>query len=426
MIAAILVLIIFIGTLIVIISEKVNETATVLFGMCLAGVVLYFSNTLTFPDMLTLIQWDAIIFVTAMMIVVSVAGSSGMFRYIALLLVRGTKGDPKKVFLAFMNLVFVLSFIFDPLPTMLVMGSFTIEVCQALDIDFRPILISEVIVANFASIPSVVGSVPNLVIVVLAGIDVGLMFIALLPLTIIMYVVTVWYLLRYYKEKLVAGESSDVNLLMIIRPSVMIKSRHDFYLSIFALAILVLGFTLGPGVRLEASLIAMLVASGMLIFSHERAKDLLRRLSWDTVFFLIGLFGLIVALEQTGLTALLVDGFSLAIGDNPFLAILALIWIPGLVLSIIDNIPVAALLSPLAESFAGSNPAVPLSLMIGVNVGGYIIPFGDAPNMIAVNLAAEKGKPISFKEFTRIAFPLGLLHLVMGTIYMFALVFILA
>ena len=426
MIAATLVLIIFIVTLIVIISEKVNETATVLFGMCLAGVVLYFADTLTFPEMLQLIQWDAIIFVTAMMIVVSVAGSSGMFRYIALLMVRGTKGDPRQVFLAFMNLVFVLSFIFDPLPTMLVMGSFTIEVCQALDIDFRPILISEVIVANFASIPSVVGSVPNLVIVVLAGIDVGFMFIALLPLAIIMHVVTVWYLLRYYKKKLVAGEGSDVNLLMMIKPDTMIKSRHDFYLSIFALAILVLGFTLGPSVRLEASLIAMLVASGMLIFSHERAKELLRRLSWDTVFFLIGLFGLIVALGQTGLTALLVDGFSGAIGDNPFLAILALIWIPGLVLSIIDNIPVAALLSPIAESFAGGNPAVPLSLLIGANVGGYIIPFGDAPNMIAVNLAAEKGKPISFREFTRIAFPLGLLHLVMGTIYMFALVFVLA
>ena len=426
MIAATLVLIIFIVTLVVIISEKVNETATVLFGMCLAGVVLYFADTLTFPEMLQLIQWDAIIFVTAMMIVVSVAGSSGMFRYIALLMVRGTKGDPRQVFLAFMNLVFVLSFIFDPLPTMLVMGSFTIEVCQALDIDFRPILISEVIVANFASIPSVVGSVPNLVIVVLAGIDVGLMFIALLPLAIIMHVVTVWYLLRYYKKKLVAGEGSDVNLLMMIKPDTMIKSRHDFYLSIFALAILVLGFTLGPSVRLEASLIAMLVASGMLIFSHERAKDLLRRLSWDTVFFLIGLFGLIVALEQTGLIALLVDSFGAAIGDNPFLAILALIWIPGLVLSIIDNIPVAALLSPLAESFAGGNAAVPLSLLIGANVGGYIIPFGDAPNMIAVSLAAEKGKPITFREFTRIAFPLGLLHLVMGTIYMFALVFILA
>ncbi len=425
MIAATLILIIFIVTLIVIISEKVNETATVLFGMSLAGVVLFFEG-IEFPDMLQLIQWDAIIFVTAMMIVVSVAGSSGMFRYIALLLVRGTKGDPRQVFLAFMNLVFVLSFVFDPLPTMLVMGSFTIEVCQALDIDFRPILISEVIVANFASIPSVVGSVPNLVIVVLAGIDVGLMFIALLPLAIIMHVVTVWYLLRYYKEKLVEGEGSDVNLLMMIKPDTMIKSRHDFYLSIFALAILVLGFTLGPGVRLEASLIAMLVASGMLIFSHERAKDLLLRLSWDTVFFLIGLFGLIVALEQTGLITLLVDGFGGVIGDNPFLAILALIWIPGLALSIIDNIPVAALLSPLAVRFAGGSQAVPLSLLIGANVGGYIIPFGDAPNMIAVNLAAEKGKPISFREFTRIAFPLGLLHLVMGTIYMFALVFVLA
>ena len=82
--------------------------------------------------------------------------------------------------------------------------------------------------------------------------------------------------------------------------------------------------------------------------------------------------------------------------------------------------PIAALLAPLASSLGSVNAVAPLTLMIGINVGGYMIPFGDAPNMIVVEQAREGGRPISFLEFTRIALPLGFIHLVISTIYSFA------
>ncbi|TFG27146.1 hypothetical protein EU527_18920, partial [Candidatus Thorarchaeota archaeon] len=291
-------------------------------------------------------------------------------------------------------------------------------VCKAVDIDFRTILISEVVVANFASFPSMVGSVPNLVIVVEAGIDVGLMFVVLMPLTLILFVVTIFYLLRYYGDSLSVEGTSDWNLLYMIKPSIMIKSRHDFYLSIIAMSILILGFTIGA-VRVEASLIAMMVASAMLVFSHERSKELLRTLSWDTIFFLVGLFGIIAGLQRANVISEFVNGTLALIGQNVFLAIAIMIWIPGFVLSLIDNIPIAALLSPLGLELGAINAVVPITLIIGTNVGGYMIPFGDAPNMIAVGLAADEGKPISFIDFTKIALPLGFIHLVISTVYSF-------
>ncbi|MHA1287026.1 MAG: hypothetical protein ACTSPB_06420, partial [Candidatus Thorarchaeota archaeon] len=106
-------------------------------------------------------------------------------------------------------------------------------------------------------------------------------------------------------------------------------------------------------------------------------------------------------------------------GSNVFLAIGLMIWILGLVLSIIDNIPIALLLAPLGLELGAINAVVPLSLLVGTNVGGYMIPFGDAPNMIAVGLAADEGKPISFLSFTKIALPLGTLHLVVSMVYLF-------
>jgi Na+/H+ antiporter NhaD/arsenite permease-like protein len=424
-VAGAIVLAILIVTLLVIVSERVNETATALFAMSLVGGVLYLYNGLTFGDFVLLMPWDTILFVTAMLIVVAVAASSGMFQYIALVLIHRTHGNPRKIFVTFMGFVFTISLFLDPLPTMLVMGVFTVEVCKSLDMDFRPVLISEVIISNFASIPSMVGSVPNLVIVVSAGIEVGFMFVVLMPLALILFAITVPLLLRKFGDKLVSDEGADWNVLFMIKPSVMIKSRHDFYLSLIAMTVLILGFTIGA-VRVEASLIAMLVASAMLVFSHERAKDLLRHLSWDTIFFLVGLFGIIAGLESANVITEFVNGMVALIGQNVFLAIALMIWVPGLVLSIIDNIPVAALLAPLGLELGAINAVVPLALVVGTNIGGYIVPFGDAPNMIAVGLAADEGKPISFINFSKIAFPLGILHLIVSTIYLFAISFLFA
>jgi Na+/H+ antiporter NhaD/arsenite permease-like protein len=393
--------------------------------MSLVGGVLYLAYNLTFSEFVLLMPWDTILFVAAMLIVIAVAASSGMFQYIALVLIHRTRGSPRMIFITFMGFVFVISLILDPLPTMLVMGAFTVEVCKTIDMDFRPLLISEVIIANFASIPSLVGSVPNLVIVVEAGIDVSLMFIVLMPLALILFAITIPLLLRQYGDVLVLDEASDWNVLSMIKPSVMIKSRHDFYLSIIAMVILVLGFTIGA-VRVEASLIAMMVASGMLVFSHKRAQDLIRALSWDTIFFLVGLFGIIAGLEVTNVISEFVNGTMAIIGQNVFLAIGLMIWVPGFVFSIIDNIPVAALLAPLGLELGAINAVVPMGLLVGTNVGGYMIPFGDAPNMIAVKLAEDEGKRISFYEFTKIALPLGVIHLVVSTIYLFVIALLFA
>ncbi|TFG15549.1 hypothetical protein EU537_00585 [Candidatus Thorarchaeota archaeon] len=421
----ILILVIFIFTMIIILSEKINETATALFAMCLSVGFLILTDRMNFEAFILLIEWDTILFVTAMMIVVSISASSGVFQYIALHLAQRTGGEPKSVFTSFMAFVFVISLFFDPLPTMLIMGPLTVEVCRAIDMDYRVLLISQVIISNFASFPSIVGSVSNLVISSWANIEAGYLFLALLPLSLLLFPITMVILSKYYSAELAHKELDTGNPLMMIRPSMMIKSRRDFYMSSIGMGILFVGLVIGPQMRLEAAFLALTIASAMLIFSEKRVTKFLRELSWDTIFFLIGLFGIIAAMEVTGLIDEMVLGLQNIVAGNVFAAMLFMLWVPGLVLAPIDNIPVAALLSPLAVEFGGVNSPVPLSLIIGTNIGGYIIPFGDAPNMIALTLAADAGNEIDRWEFTKVAFILGILHLFISTAYCFLLAWLL-
>lgn len=420
------VLVLFAITLIVIMFEKVNDTATTLFSMCISGAILVLGGAqvdgqaLSFGQFVTMIEWDTILFITCMMIVVSIAASSGMFQYIALLLAVRTGGEPRKIFTSFIGFVFILSFFLDPLPTVLVMGPLTAEVCKALDMDVRPLLIGEVVVANFASFPSVVGSVPNLLIVFWAEISPGEMFVMLLPLSIILLFVTIPLLERFFGSSLVDMKDYDPGPLLMIKPSAMIRSRQDFYMSSIGMGLLILGFVIIPR---EVTFVSLAVASAMLAFSHERAKGLLRSLSWETIFFLIGLFGLVKALQIAGIIAATTQAITSTIGGSPFIGILLMIWIPGFALSIIDNIPVAAFLAPMAVNLGTVSRVVPVSLIVGANVGGYMIPFGDAPNMIVVSLCRENWRPLGYKEFTIITLQLGLVHLLISTLYCFVLAF---
>ena len=55
-----------------------------------------------------------------------------------------------------------------------------------------------------------------------------------------------------------------------------------------------------------------------------------------------------------------------------------------------------------------------------------MIEFRDTPNIVAVKLAEDEGKYISFMEFTKIAFPLGLLHVIVTTVYLFIVALLMA
>jgi Na+/H+ antiporter NhaD/arsenite permease-like protein len=356
-----------------------------------------------------------------MFIIVTIAASSGMFQFLALQLTGPTQGQTKKLFVSLLGFVFVISLFFDTTSTMLIMGPLTIELCKALDIDFKPFLISEAVTCNFASIPSIVGAVPNLLIADKARVDPGFLFATLLPLSVILFVVAVLFLLRVFDDQLQPSEEELVSQMLLINPQYMIRSRSDFYLSIIAMLILVFGFTIGPGIipiPLQPALIAITVASFLLILARERVDEILKRVNWGTIFFLIGLFGLVAALDVTGVIDAIGLGIEALIGGNVTLGIVFMIWVPSVLSAVIDNIPVSAVLAPIAAQFAavpGSSPLLPLALIFAVNVGGFLLPIGAPANILALVFAEKERRPISMIEFAKIAAPLALLMLAIGT-----------
>jgi Na+/H+ antiporter NhaD/arsenite permease-like protein len=423
------IIVVFIGTYLLISTEKVNRTAMALLGMSLAGFVFWVAVEIEllliehpFEALIAEIEWTTIIFIIAMSMIVSVAAASGLFQFIALKIAARSEGDHKKLFITFLVFVSGISLFFDTVSTMLITAPLTIEICKALEIDFKPFLISEAIVCNFSSIPSLVGAVPNLVIAGETGLDVGFLFVAFMPLSIILFLVSLPILLRYYDSTFGITEEHRVDAVFSINPNTMIKDRWDFNISAVAIIVLVVGFAIGPGFGLVPPMVAIVVAGFLLLLSHERANEFLNQVGWPTVFFLVGLFGLVGALSLTGLIEALGDSFDPIIGDDAAFALVFLTWIPAMLSAFLDNLPVAAVLAPIAVHFAHLGPILPLALVFAVNIGGYIFtPLGSPANMVVIGLSEKEHDPISFIEFVKIGTLLGLIHLTIGSGYLLLL-----
>lgn len=408
-------LVVFIGTYLVISTEKVNRTATALLGMGIVGVILWAAGVGTFSSVVEHIEWHIVLFVTAMMIIVTIASGSGMFQFLAIELTRPTHADTRKLFIAFLSFVFLISLVLDTTSTMLLMAPLTIELCRSLELDFRPFLISEAMVCNLASTSTIVGAVPNLVIAEKTMLDQGLLFLSLMPLSLIIFLISIPILLKYFDVFLVEGQEDLVAEILLVNSRYMIRSRKDFYASIIAIFVLVISFTVGHSIGFQPSMIAILVASILLIGSREWVDDVLRRVNWGTVFFLIGLFGLVAALEITGIIDAIAMAVGALIGDNEALGIIFMIWVPGLLSAVIDNIPISAVVAPIALQFAALSPLLPIALIFGVNIGGFILPIGSPATILAIAFSEKEHNRISFKEFAKIATPMGILMLAIGS-----------
>ncbi|MFO7836415.1 MAG: SLC13 family permease [Candidatus Thorarchaeota archaeon] len=408
------IIVLFVVMLISITTEHANDTAAALLAFAVAAAAAYLVEGHSFTTIVKTMAWDIILFLTAMMIIVAVVSSSGLFQWSAVVIATTAQGDARKIFYYFMMLTFIISLFFSPMPTMMIVSTFTVEVCNSLDVDFRPYLMTEAVTAGVSSFALPIGSVPNLVIVYFAEMDIGLLFVTMFPLSVILFGVTLWYMLRKFGDAIMTTRQRNLAVLLGIDPETMIRSKSGFLISCGGLVALVLGLILLPQ---DAPLVSLLIAGVLLVTSKDESHDLLKRLSWESVFFLVGIMGIIQTMIVTGVIGLLSDALLGIAQTNLFLAIAVMLWLPGALLSPLDKKAVGILTAPVAKELGGVNPVLPISLVAGTNIGGYCVPFGDSPNMVAVTSAEEKGKPLTWNEFNKTVIPVGLLHLLIATVY---------
>ena len=421
---------IFIGTYILISTEKLHRPISALLGASGISILLivtqweYEGHATDFHTIISRVEWNTIIFITAMMIITIISSRSGLFQYVSIMIVRFTGGNPKTLLLSLTLLTFIISFVFDVITTMLIIAPLTVEIYKILEFDFRPILIVEAITANFASIPSLVGSIPNIVLADKSGASFIDFMLVMGPLSLLLLITALPFYYITSRSRFTQPAESLVKEIFLLDPNILVEDKRTFYVVIVGLIVLVTGFIFGSILHLKAAEIALLVAAGLLLFSGMHPKEIFRDVEWISVYFIIGLFVLVGSIEILGLLKLLGELLT------PLLAAPLIVSLPfitfgiGLISAVVDNIPISAAMAPVFYDLQGAGIIGAIEwwgLVIAVNLGGYILPIGSPANILAINLANREENPISFMDFFKIGGILGLFHLLIGTVYLISL-----
>src|SRR5918993_2534453 len=152
--------IIFLVTYAVIISERLNRTVVALAG---SALMIAF-GVLNQEEALQAIDANTIALLVSMMIMVNVLRQTGIFRFAAWGTAVALRGDPWRMMVGFALFTAVASALLDNVTTILLMLPVTIAICDDLELDPRPFMITQVIASNFGGTATLIGDPPNILI----------------------------------------------------------------------------------------------------------------------------------------------------------------------------------------------------------------------------------------------------------------------
>ena len=154
----------------------------------------------------------------------------------------------------------------------------------------------------------------------------------------------------------------------------------------------------------------------MLLVTRQPVHDAIANIEWPTLFFLIGLFVMVGALEQTGALDEVAEGIADATGGDRVAELLGILWVSALGSGVVDNIPFTAAMIPVVDTLA-EDDAYWWALSLGACFGGNATIIAAAANVAASGMAARAGAPISFGTFLRYGLPATLVSMLLATGY---------
>lgn len=369
------------------------------------------------------ISFDVIFLLIGMMILVHIASRSGVFKWMAIGLLKLTKGHPKMVLFTLAAFTAVASAFLDNVTTVVLMMPVTFVIAKEFDTDPIPFLITEVLASNIGGTATLIGDPPNIIIGARAGLS-FMDFLNELTVIVALIFITVVSVLIFLFRKSLKSTPEKMAHVANLDNSKTITDKGLMIRSMITLALVILGFVTHDITHIDAYIFAVAGASFLLLF--EKPKEIYRDVEWLTIFFFVGLFIIIGGFEANGGIAFLADKLIQFTSGSLDMATMLILWGSGLLSGIIDNIPYTATMAPLIAqvqhtipySGAGHHPLW-WALSLGACLGGNLTIIGAAANVIVSETATVKGHPISFMRFMKYGALATFISLALSSIYLF-------
>ena len=421
-ISAILIFIIFIIILVSYSKEKLDFVSISLLGMILCIVIVSLSTPITFEEFMNYIEFKALIVILSMQIITQILQESNVLEYVAIRMFRLSRGN-QRLFLYIICLTgAILAAVISDVVVALILVPIIIRICNFLKIKAGTYLLALTIVINIGSIFTPFSSGENIIIAQHFQLDTIYFVTNYWPIALILLFLTILFIdiLILRKEPKMEFEQSQL-IMEILDPSMVITDKKLFIFNGIAFLLIIISFVIIP----EIYIVALIAAMIMVLVNNKRGerplKEILKEINWEIIFFLIALFVVIGCLQIVGIF----DLFQLGALQNFNIYIVSLIILLSVsfLSGILANTPTMLLFLPIIDSLIGDYnfSPVPLifALLVGVNLGGNILPQGAMCDVFTLKMAQEnKVENFTFKRLLKNGAIFAGIHILISSVFL--------
>ena len=372
-------------------------------GAALIGASLMVAlGVLPFEEVYKAVDFDTIILLLGMMIVVANLRLSGFFR-----LVNGwvvTRARRPLVLLAAVVLVsglFSAFLVNDAI--CLVMTPLVIELVTKLRRNPAPYLLAIATASNIGSTATITGNPQNMIIGGLSHIPYGTFAAALSPIAGIGLVVTAALIALVYRAEFWTRETfREEPDRARVHPPIIVKSVA------VSLAIVAAFFA---GVAPAKA--AILGGALLLLTRRIKSEKVYAEIDWTLLLMFAGLFIVIAGLEKSVLTPETVA----AVGSLHLERLPVLSTVTAILSNLVSNVPAVLALEPFLASLKDQQHAW-LAVAMAATLAGNFTLLGSVANLIVVERARAQGIKLGFWEHFRIGAPLTVLTILIGVLWL--------
>jgi len=366
-------------------------------GAAIIGAVLMVAFRIVLPrDVLRFIDFNTIVLLFSMMLIVGYLRLAGFFGWITELIL--TRLKPHHLLPTVIFTCGLLSAFFVNDIICLVMVPFVLSATRKLGVKPLPYLLAVATASNVGSVATITGNPQNMLIGSLSGIKYSSFLLYLAPVAVVGLLLD-WFVLHITFSRAgmvdpslampIAAEAGD--RAQLIKPGIVV-------------AIILAGFIAG----VPPALMAALGAAMMLITRSRDPKQVYGQVDWGVLVFFVGLFVIVGGADKAGLVNLLLDFAKTWNLQSPAIFTVAVAAISNLV----SNVPAVMLLKSVVPGFTNSHTGW-LILAMSSTLAGNLTITGSVANIIVV----ERAKPevdISFRDYFKVGLPVTLLTLGFG------------
>ncbi len=384
----------------------INRTVAALLGALLVAIFLFFMGDLEAGEIMDFIDFNTIVLLMSMMVIVGILGRTGFFQVMAYRTAKASGGNPWKILISMTLLTAFLSAFLDNVTTILLIIPVTLELTKALKVNPLPFIFSEIFASNIGGTATLVGDPPNIMIGGASGLGFLDFIVNLAPIVIVDTVILLGVMWLLYRKDMARATHLSEDDIKHMEEDYRITDRVLYHKAagvlVFTIALFILGDTV-LGIPPMASAFTGMVI--LLLLTRDDIRETLEHVEWPTLLFFAGLFIVVGGVEKMGVIDAMADSVIYLAGGSFMLALVAILWVSATSSAIIDNIPFTATMIPVVFSMAESMsvPSEPLlwALSLGACMGGNATLIGASANVVGAGLAERNGIFIDFKTFMK-------------------------